>query len=350
MYKLLLIGISFIVFSTFLSGCNSGTQNVQVQDIVELKWQSDGSAIFGYSQSYISTSTTVIPSPGYSIIRCNNDGSIAQTYNTTQLSRPTDIATGTIDSYAPSLYLSSDGNTIVTQLEGDVYRFHPQTGALDKLLTQFHLITVSPDLRYAVVTNSPDNRPIKTVDVYDLNSSVARHVTNFDAKVAISPGIWLNNGSFAITCNDTSGTNISIYDTTSIGPPLMIISGAETPFHNVVFNSNTNTLYVRNHGGHATDNFVDKINLTTKSRANMLNFAVTDFDVTRDENIIIYSAYDTSHNIHLKSRNLVSSNEISIADDIRLIVALSPMEDKIAYIRQRDANFSEIHVIPFIRP
>ncbi len=353
MNKQFVIGFLFFVIPILFAGCNSSTQNTQVQDIVELKWQADGNAIYGFIQSYTATGTSTIPSTAYSIARFNSDGSLAQTYKTDPLSRSSDPATGSIDSYAPSIYLSTDGSTIVTQLEGDLYKFHTQSGALEKLATQFHLIVASPDLRYVVGSPSLSNQPIKTIEIYDMSALPIRLVTHFDVKgVAISSGIWLNSGTFGITINeiDSSGTHISIFDTTSTGTPITVIGGAETPFHNVVFNPNSNTLYVRDHAGKSTDYFVDKVNLTTSARSTILNFKVENFDISRDENVIVYSAYDTLHTIHLKSRNLVSSNELVIGDDIRLIVALSPLEDKLAYIRQRDQNFNEVRVLIFTKP
>lgn len=351
MNKRFVIGFSLYVTASLFSGCNSGTQNTQVQDVVELKWQADGNSIYGFLQSYTATNTSVNPSAGYTIVRFNSDGSLAETYNLDPKSRPRDLVTGSLDSYTPSLFVSSDASTIVTQLDADLYRYHPKSGILEKLVTQFHLIVASPDLHYAIGTPSLDPQVIKTIIIYDLSASPVRIVHQFDIKgVAASSGIWLNNGLFGITCNDSVGAHISIFDTTSSGTPLSVIGGAEIAFHNAVFDSLTNELFFRNHGGKATDYFVDKVNLTTFSRGNILNFKVENFDVTRDESAIIYSAYDASSTIHMKTRNLQSSNELAIADDIRLIIALSPKEDKLAYIRQRDQNFNEVRVLAFTKP
>jgi hypothetical protein len=340
--------ISLFVIPLFFGGCDSGTQNTQIQDVSELRWKADGSAIYGLVQSYIQTATSTTPSIGYSMARFNTDGSLAQTYSTTPLSRPVDLS-GNIESFSPSLYVSSDGSTFVTQLEADLYRFHTQTAVLENLDQLFHLIVVSPDLHYAVGTTSPGYQPIKTIQIYDITTSPIRLLAHFDTTADVKPGLWLGNtGAFAITIVDSAGRHVSIYDTT--GTLRNVIGGAETAFHNVVFNAQTNDIFVRNWAGKTTDQFLDKINLTTMARTNVLNFKVENFDVTKDEGVIIYSAYDTTSAIHMRSRNLKTLNELPIADDIQLIISLSPAEDKLAYIRKQDVNFNEIRVIPFQRP
>ncbi|MDP4235448.1 MAG: hypothetical protein Q8919_03260 [Bacteroidota bacterium] len=355
MKKLISSALYLLPLLLIYSGCDSGTQSTQVQHNVELRWKADGSSLFGLMQSYSVTSTSTIPAVGYSIVRFDGNGSLAETFKTDPKSRPIDPITGSIDSYSPSLYVSADGSTIVTQLEGDLYRYRPQSGNLEKLATQLHLITVSGDLHYAVGTPSPDAQPIKTIQVFDLSYSPIRLVTHFDVNgVETNSGIWLNNGTFGINCADSIGAHISIYDTTSTGIPRTVIAGAEAVFHNAVFDPATNNLFVRNRNGSKTGtsfNYtVDRVNLTTTARANVLNFVVENFDVTHDNNVIVYSFYDSTSTIHMRSRNLVTSNDISIADDILLIIALSPSEDKLAYIRERDANFDEVHVIPFNKP
>lgn len=339
MKKQFVIGFSLFIIPLLLAGCNPSTQNTQIQDIVELKWQADGSALFGFMQNYIATGTSVIPATGYNIVKFNSDGSLAQTFTTTPKARP---------DFSNSLYISADGSAAVTQLENDLYRYTIKTGVLEKLDSLIHLIVVSPDLHYAVSTTSPNIQPIKTIRLYDISVSPIQLIKYFDISADAKPGIWLNNGMFGITVVDSVGRHIAIYDIT--GTLRDSIGGAETAFHNVVFNSASNDLFVRNWAGKTTDQQVDKINLDSKTRANVLNFKVENFDVTRDESAIIYSAYDTLHTIHMRSRNLLTSNERAIADDIRLIIALSPLQDKLAYIRQRDANFTEVHVIPFIKP
>src|SRR5579872_5498593 len=102
----------FIVFLSALlftaAGCDSGSQNTQVQDISEIEWQSDGSAIYGYIQSYISTANSSQPATQvYDIAKFDANGSIIQTYTNSFKSRLTDPASGNVDSYAPALFLSS---------------------------------------------------------------------------------------------------------------------------------------------------------------------------------------------------------------------------------------------------
>src|SRR5437762_1874645 len=95
----------------FLYGCDSGTQSVSVQDIVELKWQPDGNALFGFMQTYVLTATSLQPDPAYSLVRFNSDGSLAQTYKSDAKA---------ITDFSYNLYISPDGTSAVTQLDNDL--------------------------------------------------------------------------------------------------------------------------------------------------------------------------------------------------------------------------------------
>ena len=343
------------LFGLFINGCDSGTQTTQNQDVVEIKWQSDGSAIFGFIQAYASTINSTQPSIAYNIARFNADGSLAQNYNTNGFaSRPTDPNTGQVESFAPAIYLSSDGSTLVAQLENDLYRYNTKTNFLTKLQTLFHLIYASSDLKYVIGTPSPANQPIKTIQVYDISVSPIRLVTHFDVSGATtSPGIWLNNGTFGISCTDSIGDHISIFDTASIGIPISVIDGAETQFHNTVFNPQTNDLYVRNHAGKTTDYYVAKINLSSMTRTNLVNFSVDNFDISSDEQILIYSASDsvnsTTNGTSIRARNLQTLKEQTLATDNLRFIQLSPAQNKLAYI-SGTFSFNQIRVIPFSRP
>ncbi|MFI5263233.1 MAG: hypothetical protein ACHQM6_01820 [Candidatus Kapaibacterium sp.] len=338
MTKQSLIGFTLLCICLSFAGCDSTNQTTQVQDIAELRWEADGSALFGFIQSYTQTLTSVIPGIGYDIAKFGTDGSLTKTFT---------LDPKSVADYSTSLFLSSDGNTAVTQLEGDLYRYSLKTGSLEKLQQLFHLIVVSPDLHYAVGSPSPAIQHFKTIIVYDITASPLRIVTQFDLpKLVASSGIWLANGMFGITYSDSIGNHVSIFDTT--GALRQTIGGAEILFHNVVYNPQTNDLFFRNRAGAFTDGSVDKVNLTTLVRTNVLKDSVDNFDVTRDENVIIYSKYDG--NEELISKNLQTGNTLQIANDIRLIITLSPAEDRLAYIRKRDDHFNEVHVIPFTRP
>src|SRR5438128_296090 len=100
----------FLLFSAlpYLSGCDTGTQTSQRQDIAEITWQADGNAIFGFIQAYTLTQNTGVPPLAYNIAKFNTDGSLAQTYKTDPKSRPDDLLSGIFGSYAPNLFVSSD--------------------------------------------------------------------------------------------------------------------------------------------------------------------------------------------------------------------------------------------------
>src|SRR5207244_3342365 len=123
----------FIVFGLLLAflfdaGCDSGTQTTQIQDIAEMRWQSDGSAIIGFIQSFIETTTSTIPAIGYTVTRFNPDGSVAKSYPVAPESRP---------DFSYSLFLSNDGSFAVSELDYDLYRYGLKNGVLEKLQTLF---------------------------------------------------------------------------------------------------------------------------------------------------------------------------------------------------------------------
>jgi len=347
----------FLIFCIccIAAGCDSGSQTTQYQDVAEVKWQSDGSAIFGFIQSYALNINSSQPSVFYNIAKFNTDGSVNQIYNSNgPASRPVD-ALGQTESYSPSIYLSADGSTIITQLEYDLYKYSVRTNVLQKIDSLFHLILVSPDLHYAIGTTSPQIQPTKTILVFDINSSPIRQVRKFDVMgVSLSPGIWLNNGSFGITCSDSVGEHISIFDTNSVGIPIAVIPGAQTQFHNAVFNAATNDLFIRDHAGKTTDYYLDKVNITSMARTTILNFQVDNFDVTNDEQVVIYAAKDTinstTNGSSIKSRNLQTLNEQTLAKDNLRYVVLSPAQNQLAYVSGSPTTFNEIHVIPFTKP
>jgi hypothetical protein len=349
-----IIFCSILTIALSISGCDSGTGNTQQQDVVELQWQSGGSTIYGFIQSYVQTLNSTTPATAYNIGRFNSDGSTAQTYNTSVFSRPVDPSTGETESYAPSIYLSQDGNTIIAQLENDLYRYGTKTNLLEKLQTLVHLIVVSPDLKYAITTSSPGIQPIKTVSVYDITGASARLVTHFDlTNLALEPGVWLNNGTFGVSVSDSVGRHISLFDT--LGTLKGMIGGADISFHNHVFFPQTNHLYVRKWSGTSSpvNSSISLVDLSTMTSSTVLNTAVDDFDVTKDEQDIVYSARDTTisttNGLSIRSINVTSLKNQLIATDIIRIVSLSPAEDKVGYV-SGDVNFNQIRVVPFTKP
>ncbi|MEI8135048.1 MAG: hypothetical protein WCH46_08265 [bacterium] len=343
------IVVLFFVVSFGVYGCDTPVQSTSYQDVGEFRWQADGSAIFGFYQSFtVSQNAISLPSIAYDIARFNPDGSLNHLYKNDAKSRPIDPASGDIESYAPAIYVSGDGSTIVAQLENDLYRYSTQTNILVKVETGFHLIAVSPDLKYALGCTSPGNRPHKTIKVLDITGAASRTVTNFDVdELVLEPGLWLSGGTFAFSCRDSAGAHINIYDTT--GTLSSVVGAANLPFHNCQYNSGTGNLFVTNWSGGASNHFIEKINLATKSRSVIFAQKAANFVVTNDEQTIVYTMYDSTSTLHFRSRNLSTLAERELPSDVFRIASLSPAEDKLAYVSGNE-TVNQIRVIPFVRP
>lgn len=335
---------SALILSVFMAGCDNITTTTDIQDVVELKWRHDGNGIFGLIQKLTLSQYQTIPSANYNPCAFNTDGSLNKTISCDQ-SASTDI------SY--SIFSTPDDSKIAAQLGGDLYTIDPSSGSFAKRYLQFHLLTMSPDLHYAVGSISPSNRLIKTILVIDISGSTSREVTRFDiSNMQQQPGAWLSNGRFGITLRDSAGSNIAIYDTT--GVLRSTIPGASTAFHNSIFFPTTNDLYFRNQAGKTNDYSVDKINLTSMQRANVVPLDVESFDVSTDQGLMVYNRYalnsDSTKTLTMYAKNLLNGNEQKLTNDVLSLVALSPVSDRVAYVHARNGNYNEVFTMTVTRP
>ena len=344
-YKLSYFRKFVLLFVVTFAGCSAVNTTTDIQDIVELQWQADGSALYGFIQKTTITSyDTYYPQALYNIVKFNTDGSVQKIFSTDQKA---------VNDFSYSQYISADGSNIVTQLGIDLYEFNTNSGAQTKITSQFHLIVASPDLHYVVGSYSPATRPIKTLTVLDVSKSPFRIIKEFDvASVFPAPGVWLSDNNFGITITDSMGYHIAIFDTT--GSNTLTIGGAKATFHNTKYFPTTKTLYFQNFATRANDNTVDKYNFTTKLRATAIAASIESFDITKDEGMVAYTYYrlntDSSYTRQLIFKNLESLQEKVVATDNLSIVSLSPNGDKLAYVQKRDVNFNQLSVIPVIRP
>ena len=328
-----------------LAGCDSINTSTDIQDIVEIKWQPDGSAIYGFMQKLTLSQYQTYPSASYTVTKFNMDG----TFNK---SLPTDQQAVTDISF--SIYLSATNPSLITQVGSDLYQINTSTNAYSKLYELFHLLVVSPDQHYAVGSVSPPNRPVKTVVVADLTVQPARIVSSFDLSgITQEPGIWVGNGRYAITLADSLKTHVTVFDTS--GTVIGTIGGAEVAFHNSAFIASTNMLYVRNQAQQKNDGSVDKINLSTMQRTNVLPQSVESFDVSQDDGLMVFNQYipnadSSQQTLTMFAKNLVNGNQSQLTNDVLSLVSLSPAADHVAYIHMRDVNYNEIYVKSVARP
>lgn len=321
-----------VIIGANFYACENPATLDQGQIISEVSWKPDGSGILSLIQRYNASPTVSSPIEGYDLYRIGGDGSLGDPYS---------APAKAISDFSFAIFQSQDGKRATLQLGNNVYRIDLNSGAATQLVGSYHLIAMSPDEKYLIGSHSPAGQPIKTISIYDVSATPARLVKGFDIHVANSRGVFFADNTFGITVIDSIGTNITIFDT--MGTARDTIADAATISHNFVYHPTTGSLFFRN----GANNIV-KVNMTTFSRQTIVPASVTNFDITADENFIIYNQYQGSK-LQMVKREVASGNESLLTDDILWGVFLSPNDDKVAYIRAANVNFHEIKVMPFVR-
>lgn len=330
---------SILFWLAIFTGCDSPLTGLEVQDIAEVQWRRDGSAMIGFVQNFVSNPNIADPRVAYQLTRIAVDGKIGASYQ---------IDGRSISDFSYSIFVTADDRYAITQLavldaqqylkSAGVYRIELASGAEQKLLSDFHLIAVSPDGRFLIGSHSPGMQPIKTLTVYDVNTESVRKVTAFDIDgLATMSGVWLNSGQFAVTVNDSVGYHIDIYDT--LGVLRRRIGAARTPAHNVKFIPATNHLYFR-----ANNGSIGMADLTNGSESQPIHFEVQNFDLSQEEKLLYYTVRN-GDKLLLMKQDIETGSETQLADNVLWGVFLSPDEKKVAYIYEREPNFQEIRAL-----
>jgi hypothetical protein len=321
-----------------LMSCDSGLgTDSEVQYVSEVAWLPDGSSMLGFVQYFVSSPIDPDPPLVYDIMRIDETGKIGVTYNKKEPAYETYYYNILL-----SLFLSAD-HTVIAQLGSNVYRINLTSGAEEKMLTDFHLTTVSPDGRFVVGTHSQKRVWRKSIYVYDVATTPVREVTRFEVdSLSPFPGLWLKDGQFAVTVQDSAETNegapgwhIDVYDTT--GAFFARIGAARTAPHNSKFISSTNHLYYR-----TNDGSVGMYDLSAETVSQPIHFGVQNFDISSDER---YMYYVTAINGSLKRYEIATAEEVELATGVFWGAFLSPDEQKIACVREKRTNFQEVKVI-----
>lgn len=330
-----LFGFHSILFlALVLSSCDSGLSTDQeVQYVGDVQWRVNSSAMLGFVQFFVSTPTNPDPGRIFEINHIDAAGTIGASINTTEPA---------YDNFYYGILLNlfplSDDQHVMAQLGRNLYRINIATGDEKRIIPDLHLIAVSPDGRFVVGTHSQQNLLLKSVYVYEIIGDAAREIVRFQVDTLSSlPGVWLNDGKFAVTVNDSlvGRNHIDIYDTT--GALLHQVSAASTPAHNAEFIAATNHLYFK-----ADDGSVGMLDLTTGFLNQPIHFTVQNFDMSKDEK---YMYYSSGINGQLKRHELATGTETELATNVFWGAFLSPDEKKIAYVHERKVNFQEVKVV-----
>jgi hypothetical protein len=322
----------FLFLALLLASCDSiVSSDAEVQYVADVEWRPSGSSLLGFVQFFVATVTNPDPGELFKVTRIDATGKIGASFETEEVA-----SNNYYYGIVKKLFPSSDDATVIAQLGRNIYRINLATGTDERIIIDFHLATVSGDGRFVVGTHSQQAVLQKSIYVYDVSVEPIRLVSRFDVDSLSSlPGVWLNDGKFAVTVNDSAGRHIDVYDT--MGTLQHRVGGAATPPHNTDFIAQSNHLYFR-----ADDGSIGMLDLSTGSESQPIHFQVQNFDITQDEKFLYYTS---TINGPLNRHDLVTEEETQIADKVFWGVFLSPDEKKVAYVYEKKVNFQEVKVL-----
>lgn len=330
-----LFNIPAVLFVALLwFGCDSGLDtSSEVQRAREVQWLPSGNSLVGFVQYFVTNAYSTDPGLIFKVTPIDANGKTGGSYNTKEPA---------YDNFYYGIFLTLfptiDNAHVFAQLGRNVYKVTLSNGNVQEIVKDFRLSIVSPDGRFVVGTHSQNLLIRKTLTVYDVSSSPIRKVLGKEIdSLSILAGVWLGNGQFALTVNDSVGWHIDIYDTT--GALKHRVGGAATPTHNVDFIASTNHLYFR-----ANDGSVGMIDLNNFVESQPIHFEVQNFDVSNDERLIYYTIR-SGDKVYLKRYDTQTGDNSQLADDVFWGAFLSPDENKIAYVYERKVNFEEVKVL-----
>lgn len=330
-----LFGFTSILFLALaLASCDSAlTSDQEVQYVADVQWRANSSAMLGFVQYFVATAVNPDPGRIFELNHIDATGKIGASFPT---------AEPAYDNFyygiQLNLFPTSDDQSVIAQLGRNLYRVNIASGNDKRIIVDFHLLTASADGRFVVGTHSQQNLKLKSVFVYDVSADTARQIVRFEVDMLSAlPGVWLNDGKFAVTVNDSveGRHHIDIYDTT--GMLQHQVSSAATPPHNADFIPATNHLYFK-----GDDGSVGMLDLTTGFLSQPVHFTVQNFDISKDERYLYYSS---GINGQLNRHEFSTGTETELATNVFWGVFLSPDETKIAYVYERKVNFQEVKVV-----
>jgi len=328
------LGVFYLFFVLVaLNGCDTVTPSQSVLDVGGVAWLPDASGMIGFTQQYVRDPNNTEPL-AYNLSRLSSEGGISGTIVSDKKSRY---------SIAPEIFISDDGTKAIVQLDSALYRVNLATGDLTPLASKLVLYAVSPDLRTAVITNTSIAQPVKTISVLDISTNTARKISEFQGKnLAISRGLWLTGGRFALTTETDTGRNLAIYDTN--GQQVAEYPNGEVAYHSSGIDRLNNRLYVLSSRG-GTNHGIDVIDLVLEKKEMLtpLTENVESFDIGKSGSLIVYVTADSTGR-KMKALNVQTGATALLSEDYVLWDAISPMENRVAYVVLGDNLNSQIKV------
>jgi hypothetical protein len=319
-----------LIAAAVLTGCDTQPTDL-AQSVAEVTWRPNESGMLALvdqtTQSAIDLSTTTT----YSLYNVGADGGIGQPVNAPQQAG---------NGYPPILYLSKDGNTAITQLGTDIYRIDLPGNIATDIIQNTNLLMVSPDFKYLLSTENSTGYPSKLCTIYDISVNPIRRVQQFTAVgVTNGRGLWLENGLFALTHNDTIGFHVNVYDTT--GTTVSQIPNAEAAFHASAFSPLSHDLFVR-----TNNEGIDKINLQTGVRTSVITQdSVGSMDASANGALIVYSSNSFARSFNLYEVNVADTSKKAEIGQNAIAVVIAPNADRAAVIHYVDTYNSDINTV-----
>lgn len=321
-----------LLLAALVSSCSEVTPLNQFQDIAEVQWKNDGSGMLSFVERANGDNGGTL-SGAYSLYELNSDGSLGSQLET---------GTTAVQGFSFTIFMNDNGTKAITQMGAyDIYEIDIPSKKATKRITGLQLISASNDGRFVAGSFSPPRQPIKTVTIFDMTPDSPRIIKQFDvAGIKNNRGVWLDNGTFGVAVTDSIGYHINIYDTT--GVLINTIGNADISNHNIHYDKDSKYLYFRNNDGN-----IERQNVVTNGRMMMVEKStVQNFDVTDDESVVVYSILESDKGVIYKYV-VASDTEMQLTDDVLAGVNLSPLEDKISYIKFVEVNQYGVKVIPF---
>jgi hypothetical protein len=320
-----------LLLSVVFAGCGSTAPTNLAQAVGEVAWRPNESGMISLIEKTTESQYDYSTYETFSVYSIGPDGSIGQPYNTPQ--------SQTSNGYAPTLYISNDGNSAIVELGSDIYRIDLAGNSAKNIIQNSNLLAVSPDFKYVLSTDDAYGSATKLCKLYDISSSTPRLASQFNAVgVTDARALWLENGTFALTHYDTNFYHVSIYDTA--GTIVRTIPNAEAAFHASAFSPGSHDLFIRN-----LAEGIDKINLQTGVRTAVITQdSVGSMDASADGSLLLYSSNTLATSFNLYAVNVANRHTAQIGQKAIAIV-ISPNADKAAVIHYVDENNSDIQTV-----
>jgi hypothetical protein len=312
-----------------LAGCDSSSSTVVSQTVQGIVWLPDESGMLAYIDK-IYQNVDGSESEGDNLYRVSPSGSIGNSMNATDVA-PNTPPNGPFWN-APIVFVSSDVSTAITQFGTDIYSLGISSGNVTDIIQNTALFGVSPDGKYTVTNQSPQNIPGIFTTYILTNSPITFDPRTTVAGIASNRALWLNNDQYALTIYDSTGANSVVFSHVAIynsggGTPITVIPNGDVSFSAGAFASGSNELFVRNYAMG-----IDRINLTTMQRDTIVaSDSVESMDVSSDGTLLVYCSSETATSLTLYAVNVSNGHTKAQATGISKPV-LSPKKDMIACI------------------